>query len=312
MRTSSLERKISTLSEQISAKEQQILVLKNLLEAVPQTFQQLETRLTNRFESELTLRSLEFRETTVAALQQQSISRPDRKPTKATPITIQEAMERFAVRFPKAFPIWRQLFENGRIEYAARPETSLSVRGNRGAEAFRKFLAPYLKGHVLDVGCGPQAMPIYLEGREVHRIAGLDPLPGTDGRRFEFVEGMAEFMPWPDGEFDTVISATSMDHVISLDLAFAEITRVLADDGRFIMWVCFVAGSPRYNPNDDGVKAIDQFHMFHFDREWFDDEMDKYFNKVEEFKLDSQSVFVSFKKKKMSIKKEIILDRAVN
>lgn len=254
----------------------------------------LEARIIERIKLESTLRCLDMREATVQALRSRLVPLQVRKAAVAQPIPLDEAFTRLESRFPNSFPIWRELFENARHEYAVRPETSLSVAGNDGARAFRSFLAPYLDGHVLDIGCGPQPMPLYLEGYRIPRLAGLDPLTGSATRCFEFAQGVAEFIPWPDGEFDTVIAATSFDHVLSIDLALDEVARILDENGRFVLWISFVPGSPPYDPETTDCHAIDRYHMFHFDRGWFEKILSERFVQIERFELNSQSAFYSF------------------
>lgn len=215
----------------------------------------------------------------------------DRPISPPKPRNLDEDFVLLQREFPSVFPVWTELFENAKKEYERDPQSNLSVEGNVGAEAFRKYLAPEMRGRVLDIGCGPQSLPRYLEGFSNVRIAGIDPLPGTGEREFQFVGGVAEFLPWPDGEFNVVVAATSLDHTISLDKVFSEICRVLADEGVCVVWVGFVAGAPRYNPYAEHVSPIDQYHIFHFDRPWFIELVSKYFRVIDEFKLDYMNHF---------------------
>jgi ubiquinone/menaquinone biosynthesis C-methylase UbiE len=92
---------------------------------------------------------------------------------------------------------------------------------------------------ILDVGCGPCGS---LEWADLagERI-GLDPLAaayrdlGVDAHAMTYVCAPAERMPFPDGYFDVVSSFNSLDHVDDLDQAAAEITRVLAPGGSFLL-----------------------------------------------------------------------------
>ena len=161
---------------------------------------------------------LHLRATMIKEYRSNQYSGTARKPRPAIMIPLSSSYKKLEKKFPSVFPIWHELFENGRREYENAPEQNLSVDGNDGAEAFRLFLMPHIRGHVLDIGCGPQEMPVYLKGHPYDRLAGLDPLPSRTQRNFEFAEGIAEFNPWPDEEFDVVIAATSLDHVISLDI----------------------------------------------------------------------------------------------
>jgi SAM-dependent methyltransferase len=213
-------------------------------------------------------------------------TRERRRPTERSETEDLRLLEEM---LPKAFPIWRRLFEAGKRVYESAPLGSLSVESHPGAAGFRGFIAPFVTGHVLDVGCGPQSMPSYLSGLPIQRLAGIDPLPGA-AKKFEFVRGFAEFLPWPDAEFDAIVCATSLDHVLSLDRTFAEFRRVLRKGGSILIWVGFVSGADAYDPIDNPV-ALDEFHMFHFDRPWFEERVLKDFRIEENFAFDSQSTF---------------------
>ena len=196
------------------------------------------------------------------------------------------------LKFPGVFPVWHRLFENARIEYDTNPKDSLSVEGNPGAEAFRQYLAPELRGRrILDIGCGPQPLPHYLRGGHSAAISGIDPLSSSADREFDFVRGLAEFLPWSDNVFDVVVVGTSLDHAISLEMTFSEICRVLAPGGVCIIWLGFVPGAPKYNPYATPVTGIDAHHIFHFDKPWFLDVVKNYFTIRDEFKLDEMNHF---------------------
>lgn len=233
----------------------------------------------------------------MANLFSRQLSRATRLPRRAALHDPEAVLERLAQEYPIAFPLWRQAFENGRKEYfSASSVDSLSIKGNAGSEAFRKFLAVYTFGRILDVGCGPQSLPLYLEGCDIEYLAGIDPLAGSGERKFEFVRGYAESLPWPDQEFDTVIFATSLDHVLSLEQALSEARRVLVPGGKCVVWVGFVPGAQPYDPQDKALKPIDAYHLFHFDRDWFLRLMTQYFSLKEEFLLDFSSRFYAFER----------------
>jgi ubiquinone/menaquinone biosynthesis C-methylase UbiE len=101
---------------------------------------------------------------------------------------------------------------------------------------------------VLDVGCGTGTLAIAArdvtgEAGEVH---GIDPSPemievaqkkaARSGRNVRFQAGVIEALPYPEGEFDLVLS-TLMLHHLPEDLkkkGFAEVLRVLKPGGRFL------------------------------------------------------------------------------
>ena len=195
---------------------------------------------------------------------------------------------------PDAYTVWKDLLDVNSWAYEGFPTDSCSVQGHPMAEEFKAFLGSYLHGTVLDIGCGPQPMPVYLGGYPPELLAGLDPLWPKQEHPFQFVQGVAEFLPWPDRSFDIVIAATSMDHVLLLDPALAEVRRVLKKTGHFIVWVSFIPGAVKYNPYRKDIKALDKYHLFHFDKPWFDQLMDKYFICRQSIRMDAESAFYSY------------------
>lgn len=106
--------------------------------------------------------------------------------------------------------LWAQQQAANTPNYAGFPLHSCSVTGHQGAAAFKQFLTPRLAGRVLDIGCGPQPLPSYLEDYPLTHLAGIDPLAPTAGPHpFEFVQARAEALPWPDGWFWCASETTS-------------------------------------------------------------------------------------------------------
>jgi len=217
------------------------------------------------------------------------------EPVDLTPVesnySLESCFNKLKQRVPKAFQLWHELLEVNARAYDGCPTHSCSVSGHRVAEILRRFLRPYLNGPVLDIGCGPQPIPAYLDGYPCELIAGIDPLAEGKAHPFTFVQGVAEFLPWNDATFTTVVAATSLDHVLLLDQSLAEVRRVLQPDGRFITWVGFVPGAAEYDPYSEDVCKIDDYHLFHFDRPWFEEAINREFEVDECFHVDAQSVF---------------------
>ena len=109
-------------------------------------------------------------------------------------------------------------------------------------ELILPMVARHLAGarRVLDIGCG--------EGHVARRVAGLgadvvglDPTPaqvreaGARGGGPHYAQARAEALPCRNGAFDAVVVCLAIEHVDALDVAFEEIARVLAPDGRFLL-----------------------------------------------------------------------------
>lgn len=111
------------------------------------------------------------------------------------------------------FPI-RVLFEHDRVQ-------KLGLTPLRD-ERFNVCL-PYVKGEVLDIGCGKGNKFIKKLGRGI----GLDPYfkSGVD------VMAKAEKMPFADKKFQTITMMVILRYIEDRNKAIKEIHRVLGDDG---------------------------------------------------------------------------------
>lgn len=193
---------------------------------------------------------------------------------KTDRIAIEQAfleLERFA---PQAYAKWMQLFQVNDEEYANEPADSCSVEGNVYALRFKQFIAPYLNGNVLDIGCGPVALPIYLKDYPLEFVYGIDPLPAHEAHPFHFEQIITEFLPWEDNSFQTILACTSLDHVLLLDKAMREIIRVMENGAILLFCDSFLQGAPLFDPYAKDIMPVDRFHLFHFDQPWLENMLD--------------------------------------
>jgi len=204
---------------------------------------------------------------------------------------LEKGIARLRASYPQATRVWESLLVSNEKEYRQSPCSSCSVEGHGAARVFGGFLAPYLTGRVLDIGCGPQSLPNYLSGYPAELISGIDPLAPFEGHPFEFVRAIAEYLPWPDNTFDVAIIGTSLDHVVSLDLTYQEVIRTLKSGGVFIAWLGVIEGSKPYDPAASTIQPVDQYHLFHLDRQGFEESIAPYFGIDEWVDLDGVSHF---------------------
>ena len=205
---------------------------------------------------------------------------------KATAESFDVYLEKFRNLHPHLYDVWASVNLGSSIEeYKTHPERSCAVDHRANARMFRGFAAPYLCGQILDIGCGTLATPNYLQDYPAEFISGIDPLEPFEPHPFEFVRGFAEFLPWKDDSFDVVVAATSLDHTLSLDLAFTEIRRVLKPGGYLLVWDWFSPDSKPYQPADQAPELIDTYHLFHFSEDWFEAMVTSHFSICEKIRL---------------------------
>jgi ubiquinone/menaquinone biosynthesis C-methylase UbiE len=101
---------------------------------------------------------------------------------------------------------------------------------------------------VLDVGCGTGTLAIAASEAvgDTGDVHGVDPSPemidvarkkaARRGRHVRFETGVIESLPYPDGEFDLVLSSLMLHHLPDdvKEKGFAEVLRVLKPGGRFL------------------------------------------------------------------------------
>ena len=115
----------------------------------------------------------------------------------------------------------------------------LSLALMPGVRRWRHSLAVLARGKVLEVGCGTgQMLPLYPESVETF---GLDPNPDSLVRarhrapHASLLQASAEYLPFPDQCFDTVVSGLVFCSVPDPARGLAEILRVLRPDGSLLM-----------------------------------------------------------------------------
>jgi ubiquinone/menaquinone biosynthesis C-methylase UbiE len=93
----------------------------------------------------------------------------------------------------------------------------------------------------LDAGCGDGRYLAALDAELPERIAGVDIseriLETARARvpRAELQQANLESLPFPDGEFDLVLSSQVIEHVVDADAALRELVRVLRPGGTLVL-----------------------------------------------------------------------------
>lgn len=105
-------------------------------------------------------------------------------------------------------------------------------------EVNRKYLAravPYMKGRLLDAGCGEQH---YRSMFQCDEYIGIE-----HSARFnpDVVGDIRDMNMFSDAEFDSVLSTQVLEHVDDVDAVFSEFRRVLRPGGYLCLTVPFIA-----------------------------------------------------------------------
>ncbi|MBA2506608.1 MAG: class I SAM-dependent methyltransferase [Thermoleophilaceae bacterium] len=111
---------------------------------------------------------------------------------------------------------WERKQENSVPEYEQEEADQQARRGTMAWTVGRLFGEFWSQpvgdaAKVLDVGCSVYAELPYR--RPAERFVGVDPLPGSPAREYEFVQAFGERLPFAAGTFDVALLATSLDHV---------------------------------------------------------------------------------------------------
>lgn len=131
---------------------------------------------------------------------------------------------------------WRALQDVAESSYDVKSEGHFSVDSYQPAVDYGKILATLATGEYLDVGCGGLALPAYMKDARHIDFFGLDPYSRPVARKFPFIAGCADFLPFSSECFDGVMFSSSLDHTINPKRALEEAARVLRPGGLLIVW----------------------------------------------------------------------------
>jgi SAM-dependent methyltransferase len=122
----------------------------------------------------------------------------------------------------------------GGVPYSDRAST-LSLLPGAAVGRWLATRSPLVRGRLLDLGCGNQPFRSWY-GPLVDEVVPVDaaPIPGV------LQVDLARPLPFPDGSFDTVLCTQVLEHVENVELAAAEIARLLRPGGHALITVPFL------------------------------------------------------------------------
>lgn len=111
------------------------------------------------------------------------------------------------------------------------------VAGTLGMLPFYS-LRPYVRGCLLDDGCGVRPFSVIFKN-QVEEYIGIDVLEDWDtGRDIDIYADGCQ-LPFPEKAFDTVLSASVIEHVADTEAYMGEIARVLKPGGHLLLLAPF-------------------------------------------------------------------------
>jgi SAM-dependent methyltransferase len=144
-------------------------------------------------------------------------------------------------------------------ERVSSPEAGFNPTWQRHVAAYALAEPMLPKGRLLDLGCGVGHSYHLLEGRETVGV-DIDP-DALEGQDRETHVADMRTLPFREGEFSSVLSVQSLEHVPDPDGVIAEAARVVAADGVVI----FVTPNRLTLGRPDEI--IDPYHYIEFDAE---------------------------------------------
>lgn len=122
----------------------------------------------------------------------------------------------------------------GGVPYSDRDST-LSLLPGAAVGRWLAARSPLVHGRLLDLGCGNQPFRSWY-GPLVDEVVPVDaaPIPGV------LQVDLSEPLPFPDASFDVVLCTQVLEHVENVELAGAEIARLLRPGGCALITVPFL------------------------------------------------------------------------
>jgi SAM-dependent methyltransferase len=108
----------------------------------------------------------------------------------------------------------------------------------------RAKIIPQASGDVLELGCGGAANLQFYDWYKIRSLSGIDPSAELleranaeltqQGRRANFITGIAEALPYESASFDTIVTTFTLCSVQDQKAALAEARRVLKPGGKLL------------------------------------------------------------------------------
>jgi SAM-dependent methyltransferase len=132
-----------------------------------------------------------------------------------------------------AWKRWESLLEKWMQAFGSEIEPESLAESDPVAGYIGEMMSGYGTGLCLDVGCGTSPWTPYMDAcsNELNWI-GIDPIIGNPTRRFPFVQGLGEYLPFKSGIFDGALYSLVLSNMMDPLQSMRQARRVLKPDGR--------------------------------------------------------------------------------
>jgi SAM-dependent methyltransferase len=133
--------------------------------------------------------------------------------------------------------LWQKLQNAAWREYQSGHEGVFSAEDDPMGCSVGRIIGQSEAGLFLDVGCGPLPLPAYMaSSKSTITWIGVDPFFGDAARRYPFVQGLGEYLPFRRQVFDGVLFAGVIDHVIDPLQALQRARGIIKPRGKLFIW----------------------------------------------------------------------------
>jgi SAM-dependent methyltransferase len=132
-----------------------------------------------------------------------------------------------------AFNRWEKLLTNWWQAFGSQPEDEPSVEDDPVAGYIGNMIGRSGGGLFLDVGCGTTSLPPTMEAcKDTVKWIGIDPVIGEGVRRFPFLQGLGEYLPFRSDVFDGALFSLVLSNLLDPLQALRQTRRTLKCGGK--------------------------------------------------------------------------------
>ena len=134
-------------------------------------------------------------------------------------------------------PRWKRSQKKMWQEYQEGDKGIFTAEDNKMARRYGEIIAQSGGGLYLDVGCGALSWPMYMaSSSDCVRWIGVDPFFGDAVRRFPFVQGLGEYLPFLPEVFDGAFYASTIYYLLDPQRSLKRVHSILKPLGKLFVF----------------------------------------------------------------------------